>query len=149
VTRRLTRLVAIERRVALNTARRTVAACPAHTEFIADVEANQALADDRLKLRNPLRGAAQGDREGVLFAGELGNGHAIIESDRAGTLFECAADLAGEFDMMLLARFRDTDHLRAFLQGDLRRVTRIAGVRTLLVLDETPQRSLLLPRAKS
>jgi DNA-binding Lrp family transcriptional regulator len=60
-----------------------------------------------------------------------------------------AADLAGEFDLMLLARFRDNDHLRAFLQRDLRRVAGIAGVRTLLVLDETPQRSLLLPRAKS
>ena len=62
---------------------------------------------------------------------------------------EFAADLAGEFDMMLLARFRDTDHLRAFLQGDLRRLTGIAGIRTLLVLDETPKRSLLLPHAKS
>jgi DNA-binding Lrp family transcriptional regulator len=62
---------------------------------------------------------------------------------------EFAADLAGEFDLMLMARFRDNDHLRAFLQGDLRRVTGIASVRTLLVLDETPQRSLLLPRAKS
>jgi DNA-binding Lrp family transcriptional regulator len=62
---------------------------------------------------------------------------------------EFAADLAGEFDLMLLARFRDNDHLRAFLQRDLRRVAGIAGVRTLLVLDETPQRSLLLPRAKS
>jgi DNA-binding Lrp family transcriptional regulator len=50
---------------------------------------------------------------------------------------------AGEFDMMLLARFRDTDHLRTFLQNDLRRVAGIASVRTLLVLDETPQRSLL------
>jgi DNA-binding Lrp family transcriptional regulator len=62
---------------------------------------------------------------------------------------EFSADLAGEFDIMLLARFRDTDQLRAFLQGDLRHVTGIASVRTLLVLDETPQRSLLLPRAKS
>jgi DNA-binding Lrp family transcriptional regulator len=65
------------------------------------------------------------------------------------TEVDFAADLAGEFDLMLLARFRDNDHLRAFLQGDLRRVAGIAGVRTLLVLDETPQRSLLLPRAKS
>jgi DNA-binding Lrp family transcriptional regulator len=62
---------------------------------------------------------------------------------------EFAADLAGEFDMMLLARFRDTDHLRAFVQSDLRRLTGIAGIRTLLVLDETPKRSLLLPHAKS
>jgi DNA-binding Lrp family transcriptional regulator len=60
---------------------------------------------------------------------------------------EFAADLAGEFDMLLLARFRDADHLRAFLQDDLRRVPGIAGIRTLLVLDETPRRSWLLPKA--
>lgn len=60
---------------------------------------------------------------------------------------EFAADLAGEFDMLLMARFRDADHLRAFLQDDLRRVSGIAGIRTLLVLDETPRRSWLLPSA--
>jgi DNA-binding Lrp family transcriptional regulator len=59
---------------------------------------------------------------------------------------EFAADLAGEFDMMLLARFRDAAHLRTFVQDDLRRVSGIAGIRTLLVLDETPRRSRLLPR---
>lgn len=58
---------------------------------------------------------------------------------------EFAADLAGEFDMMLLARFRDADHLRSFVEADLRRLSGIAGIRTLLVLDETPRRSLLLP----
>jgi DNA-binding Lrp family transcriptional regulator len=60
---------------------------------------------------------------------------------------EFAADLAGEFDMMLLARFRDADHLRAFVESDLRRLPGITGIRTLLVLNESPQRSLLLPRA--
>jgi DNA-binding Lrp family transcriptional regulator len=60
---------------------------------------------------------------------------------------EFAADLAGEFDMLLLARFRDAEHLRTFLQDDLRQVSGIAGIRTLLVLDETPRRSWLLPKA--
>ena len=59
---------------------------------------------------------------------------------------EFAADLAGEFDMMLLARFDDTDHLRSFIENDLRRVPGIGGIRTLLVLNEIPKRSLLLPR---
>jgi DNA-binding Lrp family transcriptional regulator len=59
---------------------------------------------------------------------------------------EFAADLAGEFDMVLLTRFRDADHLRAFLQEDLRRVPGIAGIRTFLVLNETPRRSGLLPQ---
>jgi DNA-binding Lrp family transcriptional regulator len=62
---------------------------------------------------------------------------------------EFAADLAGEFDIMLLARFRDAEHLRTFLQDDLRRVPGIAGIRTLLVLDETPRRSWLLPKVNS
>jgi DNA-binding Lrp family transcriptional regulator len=58
---------------------------------------------------------------------------------------EFAADLAGEFDMILLARFRDADHLRAFVENELRRVAGIAGIRTFLVLNETPRRSWLLP----
>ena len=58
---------------------------------------------------------------------------------------EFAADLAGEFDMILLARFRDADHLRQFVQNDLRSVPGIAGIRTFLVLNETPRRSWLLP----
>jgi len=62
---------------------------------------------------------------------------------------EFAADLAGEFDMIVLARFRDADHLRAFVENDLRRVSGIAGIRTFLVLNETPRRSWLLPHAKS
>jgi DNA-binding Lrp family transcriptional regulator len=62
---------------------------------------------------------------------------------------EFAADLAGEFDIVLLARFRDADHLRAFVQDDLRRVPGIAGIRTFLVLNETPRRSWLLPHRKS
>ncbi len=60
---------------------------------------------------------------------------------------EFAADLAGEVDMMLLARFSDMDHLRSFIEEDLRRLPGIAGIRTLLVLNETPRRSWLLPRA--
>jgi DNA-binding Lrp family transcriptional regulator len=59
---------------------------------------------------------------------------------------ELAADLAGEFDMILLTRFRDADHLRAFVENDLRRVRGIAGIRTFLVLNETPRRSSLLPQ---
>lgn len=62
---------------------------------------------------------------------------------------EFAADLAGEFDMILLARFRDADHLRVFVQNDLRAVPGIAGIRTFLVLNETPRRSWLLPPARS
>jgi DNA-binding Lrp family transcriptional regulator len=62
---------------------------------------------------------------------------------------EFAADLAGEFDMMLLARFRDADHLRSFIESDLRRLQGIAGIRTLLVLNESPRCSLLLPRQRS
>ena len=62
---------------------------------------------------------------------------------------EFAADLAGEFDMVLLTRFRDADHLRTFLQNDLRRVPGIAGIRTFLVLNETPRRSWLLPHAQT
>ena len=61
---------------------------------------------------------------------------------------EFAADLAGEFDIVLLTRFRDADHLRTFLQEDLRRIPGIAGIRTFLVLNETPRRSSLLPPAK-
>lgn len=61
---------------------------------------------------------------------------------------EFVADLAGEFDLMLLARFRDTEHLRSFIEIDLRKMTGIAGTRTLLVLNEMPQRSLLLPTAR-
>jgi DNA-binding Lrp family transcriptional regulator len=61
---------------------------------------------------------------------------------------EFAADLAGEFDMILLARFRDADHLRSFVENDLRRVAGIAGIRTFLVLNESPRRSSLLPHAK-
>ncbi len=60
---------------------------------------------------------------------------------------EFAADLAGEVDMILLARFSDMDHLRSFIENDLRRLPGIAGIRTLLVLNETPKRSWLLPRS--
>src|SRR6266536_5863568 len=48
---------------------------------------------------------------------------------------EFVADLAGEFDLMLLGRFRDTEHLRSFIEIDLRQMTGIAGTRTLLVLN--------------
>lgn len=58
---------------------------------------------------------------------------------------ELALDIAGEFDLLLLVRVRDTDHLETFINKDLRRVPGIGGTRTLLVLNQSPQRSLILP----
>ena len=59
---------------------------------------------------------------------------------------EYAADLAGEFDILLLVRLRDAQHLQRFLAEELRsRVPGIGSVRTMLVLQQTPERSLVLP----
>ena len=59
---------------------------------------------------------------------------------------EYAADIAGEFDILLLVRLRDVEHLQCFITDDLRpRIPGIAGVRTFLVLNQVPERSLVLP----
>jgi DNA-binding Lrp family transcriptional regulator len=59
---------------------------------------------------------------------------------------EYAADLAGEFDVLLLVRLRDAEHLQHFVTEELRsRIPGIGSVRTLLVLQQTPERSLVLP----
>ena len=61
---------------------------------------------------------------------------------------EYAADLAGEVDLLLLVRLRDVDHLQHFITEELRsRIPGIGSVRTLLVLNQTPERSLVLPRS--
>lgn len=59
---------------------------------------------------------------------------------------EFAADIAGEFDLLLLVRLRDAEHLQRFITEELRpRIPGIAGTRTLLVLNQVPERSLVLP----
>lgn len=59
---------------------------------------------------------------------------------------EFAADLAGEFDLLLLVRLRDAEHLQRFITDELRpRIPGIGGVRTLFVLNQVPERSLVLP----
>ena len=59
---------------------------------------------------------------------------------------EYAADLAGEVDLLLLVRLRDVEHLQRFITEELRtRIPGIGSVRTLLVLNQTPERSLVLP----
>jgi DNA-binding Lrp family transcriptional regulator len=59
---------------------------------------------------------------------------------------EYAADLAGEFDILVLVRLRDAEHLQQFVTEKLRsQVPGIGSVRTLLVLQQTPERSLVLP----
>jgi DNA-binding Lrp family transcriptional regulator len=59
---------------------------------------------------------------------------------------EYAADLAGEVDNLLLVRLRDVEHLQRFITDELRtRIPGIGSVRTLLVLNQTPDRSLVLP----
>ncbi len=59
---------------------------------------------------------------------------------------EYAADLAGEFDLLLLVRLRDAEHLQRFVTEELRqRIPGIGGARTLLVLNQTPERTLVLP----
>jgi DNA-binding Lrp family transcriptional regulator len=58
---------------------------------------------------------------------------------------EFVADLAGEFDLLVLLRLRDNEHLSEFVSVDIRRVPGIATTRTLLVLNEAPRRSLVLP----
>jgi DNA-binding Lrp family transcriptional regulator len=59
---------------------------------------------------------------------------------------EYAADLAGEFDILMLVRLRDAEHLQRFVTEELRsRIPGIGSVRTLLVLQQTPERSLVLP----
>ena len=59
---------------------------------------------------------------------------------------EYAADIAGEFDILLLVRLRDVEHLQRFITDELRpRIPGIAGTRTLLVMNQVPERSLVLP----
>lgn len=58
---------------------------------------------------------------------------------------EYAADIAGEFDLLIHVRLRGSDHLRSFIDINLRSLHGIAGTRTLLVLHEKPQRTLILP----
>ena len=56
-----------------------------------------------------------------------------------------SGELAGEYDAFILARFRDTDHLRAFnrrLTAELRGVGR---TRTLILLHEGQQHVSMLP----
>jgi DNA-binding Lrp family transcriptional regulator len=61
---------------------------------------------------------------------------------------EFVAHLAGEFDLLVLVRVRDNEHLSTFVSQDIRGVRGIASTRTLLVLDEAPGRSLVLPPLK-
>lgn len=59
---------------------------------------------------------------------------------------EYAADIVGEFDLLIFVRLRDAEHLQLFITEELRRrIPGIGGVRTLLVLNQTPERSLVLP----
>jgi DNA-binding Lrp family transcriptional regulator len=59
---------------------------------------------------------------------------------------EYAADIAGEVDLLMLVRLRDIEHLQRFVTEELRgRIPGIGSVRTLLVLNQTPERSLVLP----
>jgi DNA-binding Lrp family transcriptional regulator len=59
---------------------------------------------------------------------------------------EYAADLAGDIDLLLLVRLRDVEHLQHFVTDGLRsRIPGIGSVRTMLVLNQTPERSLVLP----
>ena len=51
---------------------------------------------------------------------------------------EFVAHLAGEFDLLVLVRVRDNEHLSTFVSQDICGVRGIAGTRTLLVLDEAP-----------
>lgn len=56
-----------------------------------------------------------------------------------------SGELAGEYDAFILARFRDTDHLREFnrrLTAELRGVGR---TRTLILLHEGPEQLAVLP----
>jgi DNA-binding Lrp family transcriptional regulator len=61
---------------------------------------------------------------------------------------EYAADLAGDVDLLLLVRLRDVEHLQRFVTEELRgRIPGIGSVRTMLVLNQTPERTLVLPSA--
>ena len=55
------------------------------------------------------------------------------------------AHLAGEFDLLVLLRLRDNEHLSTFVSEDIRGGAGNREHRTLLVLDEAPGRSVVLP----
>jgi Lrp/AsnC family transcriptional regulator, leucine-responsive regulatory protein len=59
--------------------------------------------------------------------------------------FEYAALVTGEADVILHVRARSLDELRGFLLDEIRRVTKLRGTLTLLVLDEVIRRPFLLP----
>jgi DNA-binding Lrp family transcriptional regulator len=48
---------------------------------------------------------------------------------------EFVAHLAGEFDLLILLRLRDNEHVSTFVSEDIRGVRGVASTRTLLVLD--------------
>jgi Lrp/AsnC family transcriptional regulator, leucine-responsive regulatory protein len=58
---------------------------------------------------------------------------------------EYAALVTGEADAILHVRARNLDELRGFLLDEIRRVTKLRGTLTLLVLDEVIRRPFLLP----
>jgi Lrp/AsnC family transcriptional regulator, leucine-responsive regulatory protein len=58
---------------------------------------------------------------------------------------EYAALVTGEADVILHVRARSLDELRGFLLDEIRRVTKLRGTLTLLVLDEVIRRPFLLP----
>jgi Lrp/AsnC family transcriptional regulator, leucine-responsive regulatory protein len=58
---------------------------------------------------------------------------------------EYAALVTGEADVILHVRARNLDELRGFLLDEIRRVTKLRGTLTLLVLDEVIRRPFLLP----
>lgn len=60
---------------------------------------------------------------------------------------EYSAMITGEFDVLLLVRLRDADHLRTFIEKDLRGLNSITATRTMPVLHEYPNRSTLIPTA--
>ena len=61
---------------------------------------------------------------------------------------EFVAQLTGEFDLLVLLRLRDNEHLSTFVTQEIPRVRGIASTRTFLVLHEAPSRSLVLPPLK-
>jgi Lrp/AsnC family transcriptional regulator, leucine-responsive regulatory protein len=58
---------------------------------------------------------------------------------------EYAALVTGEADAILHVRARNLDELRGFLLDEIRRITKLRGTLTLLVLDEVIRRPFLLP----
>jgi Lrp/AsnC family transcriptional regulator, leucine-responsive regulatory protein len=58
---------------------------------------------------------------------------------------EYAALVTGEADVILHVRARSLEELRGFLLDEIRRVAKLRGTLTLLVLDEVIRRPFLLP----